>query len=345
MNTKRFMQLFCCLAIVGVVAIGINGCKSDETPTNPGTSPAALTASNAAPSVAAGTNVQVFIRGGTRPYIVEAGPDTSFATVALASDSILTINGKSTGTTSVRIKDADTLRVTITITVTGAITFELFPQVVGHKYTYTGYATAAGTGSPIPDPSSLYRTIWTILSTAAPTPLGGTATALQDSTTGSFLPSGVYAVRTLLIRKTVAGDFEFMQTIGPFKRAFGIPTGTASADTLKLIAVARPSLGVNVQWTAFDSTFTGTGGTLVRLQIFGKIEATETVTDSSTSHQTHPTYRSRTWRKITVGGTVVQDDATTSRLWLERNIGPVQIRIVEDTENIGHFRVMRAKNF
>jgi hypothetical protein len=149
----------------------------------------------------------------------------------------------------------------------------------------------------------------------------------------------------LIIRKTAAGDFEFMQTIGPFKRAFGIPTGTTAPDTLKWISVARPSLGLNVEWAAFDSTFIGTGGTTVRLQISGKIEATETVTDSSTSHQSHLTYRSRTWRRITVGGTIVQDDATTSRLWLERNVGPVQIRIVEDTENIGHFRVMKAKNF
>jgi hypothetical protein len=346
MNPTRLMQLFCCFVVVGAIGVGVNGCKSDDNPASPpGTSPTTLSASNSAPSVSAGANVQVFIRGGRKPYSVEVGPDTGLATAILGSDSVLTINGKSAGATSVRIKDADTLRITVTITVTGAITFELFPQVVGHKYTYTGYATAAGSGSPIPDPTSLYRTAWTILSTTAPTPLGGTGTAMQDSTTGSFLPAGVYAVRTLFIRKTTAGDFEFMQTIGPFKRAFGIPTGTTYADTLKWVAVARPSLGINVQWTAFDSTFPGTGGTPVRLQIFGKIEATETITDSSTTHQTYLTYRSRTWRKITAGGTVVQDDATTSRLWLARDIGPVQVRIVEDTENIGHFRVMRAKNF
>ena len=140
-----------------------------------------------------------------------------------------------------------------------------------------------------------------------------------------------------------------MQTIGPFKRAFGIPYDTLSAaDTLAWVAVARPSQGVGAtgaQWTAYDSTFTGTGSTQVRLQIFGKIEAIETIIDSSSGHTSYSTYRSRTWRKITVSGSVVQDDATTSRLYLAKDVGPVQIRIVEDTENIGHFRVLSQKNF
>jgi hypothetical protein len=346
MNPTRMLQLVCCFVVVVMLGLGVDGCKSDDNPAStPPPSPTGLSASNTAPSVSAGANVQVFIRGGRKPYSVEVGPDTNYATASLGSDSVLTITGRSAGAASLRIKDADTLQITITITITGAITFDLFPQVVGHKYTYAGYATAAGSGSPIPDPTGAYRTAWTILSTTAPTPLGGTGTAMQDSTTGSFLPTGVYAVRTLFIRKTAAGDFEFMQTIGPFKRAFGIPTGTTYADTLKWVAVARPSLGINVVWTAFDSTFPGTGGTQVRLQIFGKIEGTETITDSSSSHQTYATYRSRTWRKLTVGGSVVQDDATTSKLWLAPNVGPVQVRIVEDTENIGHFRVMRSRNF
>ncbi|MEK9135879.1 MAG: hypothetical protein AAB393_02045 [Bacteroidota bacterium] len=345
MKPTRLLYVVCCFVLLSVFVLAVNGCKDDETVTNPPPPATALSVSNAAPTVAAGSNVQVFVRGGRKPYAIEVQPDTSLATAVLGSDSVLTISGLSSGSTSVRVKDADTNRVTIAITITGPITIDLFPLTPGHKFTYVGYATAAGSGSQIPDPTNLYRTIWTILTNSAPSPLGGTATALQDSTTGSFLPAGVYAVRTLLIRKTTAGDFEFMQTIGPFKRAFGIPTGTASADTLKWIAVAKPTTGLNNQWTAFDSTFLGTGGTQVRLQIFGKIETVETITDSSTARQTHVVYRSRTWRKITVGGTVVQDDATTSRLWLERNVGPVQIRIVEDTENIGHFRVLRSKNF
>jgi hypothetical protein len=228
------------------------------------------------------------------------------------------------------------------------ITDDLFPLVVGHKFVYTGYATAPGSGTTIPDPTSSYNTIWTVASNAAPTPLGGTATALVDSTTGPFGPGGfvVTVARTLLIQKESNGDFLFIQTLGPFKRAFGIPVGTAASDTLFWVAVARPSHGVGstgAQWTGYDSTFTGTGGTQVQLQIFGKIEAMETITDSAATPR--ETFRSRTWRKITVGGSVVQDDATTSQLWLAKDIGPIQVRIVEDTENIGHFRVLKSKNF
>lgn len=225
------------------------------------------------------------------------------------------------------------------------ITDDLFPLVVGHKLTYEGYATAPVSGTQIPDPTDSYRTVWTIAANNVPTPLGGTATAIVDSTTGPFGPGGavVTVARTLLVQKDASGDFNFMQTIGPFKRVFGIPVGTTAADTLVWVAVARPSQGVGVTWDAYDSTFTGTGGTAVRLQIFGQIETEETITDSSYTERA--TYRSRTWRKITLGGTVVQDDATTSRLWLSKDIGPVQMRIVEDTENPGHFRVMNAKNF
>lgn len=345
MNPTRVLQSLFCLVLMSVFTLGVNGCKSDDPASPGGGGTAVMSSSNSAPTLAVGATVQVTIRGGIRPYTVELQPDTGLATASLGSDSVLTILAKSSGVTSVRVKDADTNRVTIAVTITGAITYDLFPLTVGHKFTYTGYATAAGTGSPIADPTARYKTIWTILTNAAPSPLGGTATAIQDSTTGSFLPAGVYAVRTLLVQKSAAGDYSFLQTIGPFKRAFGIPTGTTAADTLKWFAVARPSLGVNVQWSVFDSTFTGASSTLVRLEIFGKIEAVETITDSSASHASHVVYRSRTWRKITAGGSVVQDDATTSRLWLERNVGPVQVRIVEDTENIGHFRVMQSKNF
>lgn len=345
MIPTRVLQGFFCLVLMSVFTLGVNGCKSDD-PTSPGGGgTTVMSSSNASPTLAVGASVQVSIRGGRKPYTIELQPDTGLVTASLGSDSVLTILAKSSGVATVRVKDADTNRVTITVSVTGAITYDLFPLTPGRKFRYVGYATAAGTGSPIADPGNLYKTIWTILTNAQPSPLGGTATLLQDSTTGSFVPTGFYAVRNLLIRKSTAGDYDFMQTIGPFKRAFGIPTGTSAADTLKWIAVARPSVGLNVQWTAFDSTFVGTAGTLVRLQIFGKIETVESINDSSAAHSSHLVYRSRTWRKITVGGSVVQDDATTSRLWLERNVGPVQIRIVEDTENIGHFRVMQSKNF
>jgi hypothetical protein len=335
------------LALVVALTFVFVACSEDEPTPPSGTTPTALSATPSAVTVAAGASGQAVIRGGRKPYSIQTGPDTLYATASIASESLLTVNGRSNGTTSVIVRDSDTSRVTVTVTVTGAITLDLFPLTVGNKFTYDGYATAAGSGSVIPDPTNSYQTIWTVGPTV-PTPLGGTGTVIIDSTRGPFGPGGfvVTVARNLIIRKETvgsSGDFYFMQTIGPFKRAFGIAVGTNAADTLIFVPIARPSQGIDVQWTAYDSTFIGTGNTTVRLQIFGKIETRETITDSAGNQ--HDTYRSRTWRKITVGGSVVQDDATTSRIWLRRNVGPVQIRIVEDTENIGHFRSLRSRNF
>jgi len=235
------------------------------------------------------------------------------------------------------------------------ITDDLFPLTVGHKFYYTGFATAprpvtGGGGDTLPDPGNVYRTIWTV-GPPVTTPLGGAGVALFDTTTLYANPPGfpVTFGRTLIIRKdSASGDFFFMQTIGPFKRAFGITIGSQPEDTLVFLAIARASQGVGgtgAQWTAYDSTFSGTGGVSVRLQIFGRIETQETITDSSATPTQHSVYRSRTWRRITVGGTIVQDDATTSILWLKKDFGPVQVRIVEDTENIGHWRFLTSANF
>jgi len=229
------------------------------------------------------------------------------------------------------------------------ITANLFPLVVGNKLTYTGYAKAPGTGATIPDPNGSYKSIWTIATNSFPTPLGGTATAIIDSTTipfGSSTGTDTTVARFLLVQQDSSGDFLFLQTIGPFKRLFGIPV-TTPVDTFIWVAVARPSQGVGstgAVWTAYDASFTAADGiTVVRLQIFGQIEAMETIQDSTGTDR--ETFRSRTWRRLTVGGSIIQDDATTSQLWLTADLGPVQINIEEDTENLGHFRVLSGINF
>jgi hypothetical protein len=146
-----------------------------------------------------------------------------------------------------------------------------------------------------------------------------------------------------------------MQTIGPFKRAFGITVGTTAADTLIWVAVARPSQGVGstgAVWTAYDSTFNGFYNGLpatVRLEIFGMFEATEVISDSTSTFDgpatERTTYRSRTWRRVSANGTPIQDDATTSQLWLAEDLGPAQMDIRFDPENFGHFRTLSATNF
>ena len=233
------------------------------------------------------------------------------------------------------------------------ITSNLFPVVLGHHYAYTGWATApssTASGARIPDPSNFYNATWTV-GPMVPSPLGdGAAIVLVDSTHGPFGSGGsdTLIVRTLLARKDSAtGDLYFLQTLGSFKRAVGVPVGTHAADTLVWVAVARPSQGVGstgAQWTAYDSTFSS-GGTTYRLQILGRIIEQTTVTDSSAAHATHTVYRSRTSRTITVGGLPVASDIETSQLWLEPDIGPVQVRITEDNESIGHWRFLTGRNF
>jgi hypothetical protein len=221
------------------------------------------------------------------------------------------------------------------------ITSDLFPLVPGRVFIYSGNAiTTAGVN--LPDPSSVYRTVW-LVGTAGPLP---GSTVLVDTTTLQHPLAGVItSARALLVRKdTTTKDFEFLQTLGPFFRAFKI-TPLGRTDTTRWVAVARPSAGVSGTWTALDSTYTDSLGSAVRLQILGTIEGTEEITDSSASRTVWQTYRSRTYRRISVNGAVIVDNATTSRLWLAANVGPVQIHIAQDTENLGHFRTLKQKNF
>ena len=220
------------------------------------------------------------------------------------------------------------------------ITDNLFPLVSGHAYVYEGFLVDTNkVNTPVPGQPTPYRTSWTLL----PGPSG--TWIIVDSTTVGVNTS----IHLLLVKKdSTTGDISFRQTLGPFFRAIG----ATYSDTAIWVELAKPSYGVGVQWTAFDTTVTGNlqgqSGS-VHLEIFGKIEGQENVTDSSASHTTYLTYKVRTWRRITAtvsGVTVtIQDNATTAQLWLVKDIGPVQVNISGDTENYGHFRVMQSKNF
>ncbi|MFI5251399.1 MAG: hypothetical protein ACHQQQ_03110 [Bacteroidota bacterium] len=219
------------------------------------------------------------------------------------------------------------------------ITVDLFPLVAGHTFIYTGYAintTTAGS-TKLPDPLHVYRTAWTV---GTPVNLGpfGAAVAIIDTTTLQG-QSGLIGKKTMLfIRKdSTTGDFSFLQTLGPFFRAFGIN----STDTARWVAIARPSVGLGGTWVAFDSTFTSAAAGAVRLQINGIVVDQEDVMDSSAAHTIWHTYKFKTARAITAGSNT--NTFLTSELWLVANVGPVQVHIAEDTENIGHFRVLIQK--
>jgi hypothetical protein len=218
------------------------------------------------------------------------------------------------------------------------ITDDLFPLVAGHQYEYTGYLVDTNQVDVAKPgiPPGAYSTTWTLL----PGPSG--TWLIKDSTR----VAGSSSIHFLQIRKDAStGDFDFRQTLGPFLRRFNV----AYTDTAIWVKVARPSMGVGYLWVAFDTTVTGNvppiGTASVHLIIYGKIEGQVAIVDSSSGHVSHQCYKVRTWREVTVGGVTVQTDATTAFLWLEKDLGPVQVNIAGDPENYGHFRVLKSKNF
>lgn len=349
MNRTRMVQLLCCLAIIGVFSIGMVGCKDDET-TSPGPSPA-LSSSSTSLTAAPGGNTNATLSGGTAPYAIQTGPDTTIARASISGGTV-TVNAIGSGYTSIVVKDTANASVRIGISVTGPIpiTTIVFPLLNAHAYVYTGYAinTSANGSTRIPDPNNVYRTSWTLSGPLpGPNPPAGSF-LIRDSTTFHLGASDTTVIRSLvIIRNPVTGSFTFFQTLGPFFRALGVlPLGRQ--DTVRAITIADPSVGIGGTWTAFDSSsYTNATGSTVRLQIVGSFEAGETITDSA--HQTYNALRFRTARNVfvTTGSNTVQvvTNATTSRLWLVKDIGPVQVHIAEDTENIGQFRVMKQRNF
>jgi hypothetical protein len=325
------ITLITSLAVLFVVP----GCSEDASTTPP--PPGDFEVSSSAISVAPGADVDVTLSGGTGPYSIIGGSDTSFATASL-SGGTLTIHGVEGGYTTVKVGDAASAATSISITITGPITVDLFPIVAGSKFTFDGYAIAT-TGATLPDPSNIYNTVWTI---GPPGPLPG-STVIVDSTTLQHPSAGVITVakNLLIVKNPTTGEFFFAQTLGPFFRAFGIDR----TDTVRIVSIAKPEVGIGGTWVSFDSSYVSGAGSNVRLEINGIVEGGEVITDSSATRDTWETIRFRTWRRISVNGAVVVDNATTSRIWLHNEVGPIQVLIAQDTENLGHFRTLKAKNF
>jgi hypothetical protein len=308
------------------------GCSDD-----PNTPPPVFSVSPSSATVAPGGDVVIMMSGGTAPYSITAGTDASVATAAISSDT-LTVHGVDGGYTTLTLSDAASATIVVEVVVTGAITDDLFPLTLGRKFTYSGYAITTA-GATLPDPAGRYQTVWTV-GPAGPLPF---STVIVDSTRLIHPIAGEITVarNLVIIKNPLNGEFFFLQTLGPFFRAFGIDR----TDTVRAVSIAKPDLGIGGEWTALDSVYVDSLGANVRLQILGRVEGGEVVTDSSAAHAKYETIRFRTWRKITVNSAVIVDDATTSKIWLRKDLGPVQVLIAQDTENLGHFRVMNNKNF
>lgn len=341
MNLTRLMQLLSCLVVGCVLISGMNGCKDDAT-TNP--PPAGFSASSTSLSAAPSAGTSATLSGGTAPYTLQTTPDTTIATASITG-STLNVTAVASGFTSVVVQDAASATIRVNISVTGPITYTIFPLANGNAYVYEGYAISPSSSGSVrlPDPNNVYRTSWTLSGPLpGPNPPAGSF-LIRDSTTLRLGATDTTVTRSLvIIRNPLDGSFTFFQTLGPFFRALGIlPLGRL--DTVRAIKVADPSVGIGGTWTAFDSTYANVGGSTVRLQIIGTLEGGEVITDSS--HTIYNTLRFRTHRNIFVDASQPVNNSTTAKLWLAKDIGPVQVNIAEDTENIGHFRVLNDRNF
>lgn len=340
MNPTRLVQLFCCVVVVGILTVGSTGCKSDSS-TNPPPEPTGFSSSSTSLTASPGGSANATLSGGTPPYSIETGPDDTIATATL-SGSTLTVNALISGYTSLKVKDSVNASIRIGISVTGPITYTLFPLHNNDVFIYSGYAiNASSNGSGrIPDPNNVYQTRWTILGpNPGPFPPAGSFVILDVTTLHLTVDTTVGPRTLVIIPNPVTGSFTFLQTLGPFFRATGVlPLGRQ--DTVRAVKIADPSVGIGGTWTAFDSTYPGANGD-VRLQIVGALEGGESITDSTSQKTTHDALRFKTIRNVFVNGIQVVSNAVTSRLWLVKNLGPVQVHIAEDTENIGHFRVLK----
>lgn len=223
------------------------------------------------------------------------------------------------------------------------ITEDLFPLTPGNQITYTGFLRTVGSDTNITS-FTAYQSKWTVISNSTPTPVGGTANLVLDSTlvpTGIANPPVAWVANPLLIRRSPAtgsGNFSFMQNIASFYRSFNIQR----TDTLRFFDLAQMDKGMNNTFTAFDSTFTTSTGE-VRLQVIGTFEGRETLTLAG---ETFNTYRLVTKRQIYLGGSTTPNIiANTATLWLAAGIGPVKMILNADPENFGHFREYSGRNF
>ena len=333
------MKKLIAFAIVTLLCVlpFVTGCTEDNPTGTP--APPGFSASTSTVTVSPGADAIVTFSGGTKPYMISPfrPADATFATTSLSGDT-LTIHGVTGGYTTLIVIDSNGGVAILEVSVSGPITVDLFPILAGRKFTFDGYAITT-TGVTLPDPSNVYNTVWTI---GPPGPLPG-STVIVDSTTLQHPSAGVITVaRNLLIVKNGAtGEFFFAQTLGPFFRAFGIDR----TDTVRIVSIAKPELGIGGTWVSFDSSYTSGTGATVRLEIHGIVEGGEMIDDSRGVMPYWETVKFRTWRRISVNGAVAVDNATTSRIWLRYGIGPIQVLIAQDTENLGHFRTLLSKNF
>ncbi|MFO7446011.1 MAG: hypothetical protein R6W90_06565 [Ignavibacteriaceae bacterium] len=214
-----------------------------------------------------------------------------------------------------------------------AINEDLFPLVIGRQLVYNGYLRDPGTDQNNTS-FTAYQAKWTVASNAIPSPTGGTANLILDST---FAPVGWVATPIIIKRNspTGNGDMSVLQSIGSLYRTIGI----SSADSLKWMDL-RFDKGFDTDFTAFDTTLTLQQGT-VRLHCVSRLKPNVSVTVNG---QTYNTYELSTKAAAYVNGNLYEEKPFAT-FWFAPNIGPVKMIINAKGDTPGHYRELVSKNF
>jgi hypothetical protein len=227
----------------------------------------------------------------------------------------------------------------------------LFPLIAGRVIVYgQGSLLAADTETPIPGSENGFESKWIVTGTSNLVPHPTLPVTLVLDTTK--IPAlGAVSVRTFFIgQDTVTGNFDFLTSLGFFYRSvkiYATPGDSASgirADSLKWISLAKPSEGLDKEWTAFSGVFFASAyGTEIRLEILAKFTGKETLTIGG---QAYESYILRAYRKVFLQANNQElSIGETAKLWLAPNVGPIKIILIGDAESPGKSQTMTAKNF
>lgn len=224
-----------------------------------------------------------------------------------------------------------------------AVVGDLFPLTVGHKITFNGYMRDKTTNTNVDSTNAYYEARMTVVSNAAPTPVGGTSHLISDSS--KVHPAPVWVASGFYVKRatSTSGDFQFLTNIGLFLRTFGVTHGGTASDTLKWVLLVKEGQRINdLPWEAYDSTFTGASGQ-VRLRVEGQFVGKEQL---SLGGQSFTAYKLVATRKIFLGGSqTAAVSQQTAALWLQPGLGIVKFIFDSDGETPGFERNYLSRNW
>lgn len=234
------------------------------------------------------------------------------------------------------------------------ITEDVFPLTAGRQIVYGGYLRTMNTDTNWTATGAVYKTSWTIVSNAAPSPVGGgTGHALYDSTTIPGYAAGyptvpsIKVASSLMAKRTTAtgiSDIYLLQNLSAVFKSTGVAyKPTAQVDSIYYIKLVDYSKGLGEGWSCFDSTWTSATGSKIRMHIKGVwAAAKDTVTGRNAVK--YASYKFTATRDLYVGGTLASAGATAT-VWFYPGVGPVKMILNASPTDYGHFREILSKNF